>query len=344
MPDYYDVCELRVESDAPLVPIVWQELPNLIWTDTEQRQIRSRNYVNEPRSDTRFQLASGYTLPEGWTYRGGGRLNYRAILGQTVRLKFTATRDGVPNVDSNEFTIRHQGGFTVALEPSREYTDLAYDQTAGTIWLLNHYETTRNNVFLNNFNVDGSEIVANAFRPFSIANASGLTWVNGTLYVTQLTSGETGGTVYAATPGGSTTSWTFTGGNCVGLAYDGTYLRMLDAQANTIRAFTLAGVEQTSQEITVPWTFSYSAGGNLGYVYRGFAYGDGHYWIAWPENSQIRVITPSGAWAAGRDISTATNAILGIAYDNANDILWYQLYDVSVNPNSATFYAEYVGD
>ena len=344
MPDYYDVCELRVESDAPLVPIVWQELPNLVWTDTEDRQIRSRNYVNEPRSDTRFQLASGYTLPEGWTYRGGGRLNYQAILGQTVRLKFTATRDGVPNVDSNEFTIRHQGGFTVALEPSREYTDLAYDQTAGTIWLLNHYESARTYVYLNNFNVDGSEIVANAFRPFTIANASGLAWANGTLYATQVVSGETGGTVYAATPGGTTTSWTFTGGKIVGLAYDGTYLWMLDSQANAIRAFTLTGTEQTSEQISVPWEFADAGSGNVRYVYRGFAYGNDLFWIAYPETSQIRVMNRSGAWAAGRDITAATNAILGIAYDNANDILWYQLYDVSVNPNSATFYAQYVGD
>lgn len=339
MPERSDVVVVSVRDTDVDEPIVWSELPHLTHEDSTRRRVRLKGYINPPVGEARFELHPDYTLPNGWRLRSNGNLLYNAILGRTVALRFRATR-GSESGDSGTLRITRRAGFTVALSPSRTYLDIAYDQTAGTLWQLSHPETIRTNIRLQNFQVDGTEIVANGFQPFT-SRATGLTWLGGSLYVVHLPVDSAGNpvsgdrTVYAVSPDAEASTWTFSDGTIVGLASDGTYIWALDHQSNQLRRFTTDGTEDTSERITVPWTISNHV--------RGIAYGGGYFWIAHLESQQIRPINASGAWAAGLNISTPSAAITGVTYDNANDLVWYQIYDDTVNPNSATFYAEYVG-
>jgi len=337
MPDYFDVCELRVESDAPPVPIVWQPLPDLTWEDSNQRQIQSRNYVNEPASETRFELADGYTLPDGWTYRGGGRLNYRAILGQTIALKFTARRDGVPNVDSNEFTITRTHAFVENLIPNRIVLGLGFNQSSQRVYIFNTTDVDINPRldYVNAFNIAGVEQLTESFESSEgspIRPSGGCFdgehwwWCGGNNSRTEAYLNKVNGS------GELVNSYTITGNPIYieSLTFDGTYLWGLDARNYQIRKFNLSGVEQ-SGAITLARATNYDDFDRyvLGEAQWGLVYADDHFWI--PQNhftggnEHIFCCDTSGTRVRSRDVRTE-HAVAGVTYNPTTDNLWW-IYD-----------------
>lgn len=336
MPDYFDVCELRVQADNPPVPIVWQTLPDLVLEDSNQRQIRSRNYVNEPRSDTRFQLASGYTLPNGWTYRGGGRLRYRAILGQTIALKFTATRDGVPNVDSNEFTITRRHAFQENLIPNRIVLGLGFNQSTQRVYVFNTTDLDVNprRDYINSFNIAGVEQLSESFdssegspiRPSGgCFDGTHWWWCGGNnnrseAYLNKVnSSGELVNDYTIAESPIYIESLTF----------DGTYIWGLDIRNYQLRKFNTSGVEQ-SGAISLPRATH--TGDYSGYYFpdaqHGLAFADNHFWIQQNHISSFSWIfccTTSGTRVRTRDIET-DGPVSGITYNPTTDNLWW-IYD-----------------
>lgn len=342
MPDYYDVCELRVESNDPPVPIVWQELPDLVLEDSNDRQVRSRNYVNEPANDTRFQLASGYTLPSGWTYRGGGVLRYRAILGQTIALKFTARRDGVPNVDSNEFTITRRHAFRENLIPNRIVLGLGFNQSSQRVYVLNTTDIgiSPRRDYINSFNIEGVEQMSESLDvsdPTPIRPAGGcfdgthFWWCGGNNSRTEsyLTKINSSGTLVE--------EYIITGNpiNIESLTFDGTYIWGLDLRNYQIRKFNTSGVEQ-SGAITLPR--GTHTGDYTGYYFTeaqyGLAYADNHFWIPQHHISAenwLFCCTTAGARVQNRDVETE-HAVSGVTYNPTTDNLWW-IYDRTDSEN-----------
>lgn len=337
MPDYYDVTELRVTANDPPVPIAWQTLPDLVWEDSNQRRINSRNYVNEPRSETRFQLASGYTLPSGWTYRGGGRLNYRAILGQTIALKFTATRAGVPNVDSNEFNITRTRAFQENLIPNRIVLGLGFNQSTQRVYIFNTTDVDINPRvdYVNAFNIEGVEQVTESFdssqgspiRPSGgCFDGTHWWWCGGNNSRTEAYLNKVNGS------GELVNSYTITGNPIYieSLTFDGTYLWGLDARNYQIRKFNLSGVEQAGT-ITLARATNYDDFDryNLGEAQWGLVYADGHFWI--PQNhftggnERLFCCNTSGVRVQSRDVETE-HAVAGVTYNPTTDNVWW-IYD-----------------
>lgn len=333
MPDYYDVCELRVQANDPPVPIEWQTLPDLTWEDSNQRQVRSRNYVNEPASETRFRLASGYTLPTGWRYRGGGVLTYRAILGQTIALKFTARRSDVPDVDSNEFTITRRQAFIERLVPDRINIGLAFNDATQRVYVYNTTDVDVNPVrdFIAVFNINGNEQVSESVEVSDInpAGRSGVGWDGTHFWVCGHDSGGGGELTKINTDGTLNTRYTYSDGEIESIAFDGTYLWGLDISQYQLRKFNTSGVEQ-SGTITLPrgtHTGDYS-GYYFGQAQYGLAYADSHFWI--PQHhisgeTWIFCCDTSGSRVRNRDVETE-HAVSGVTYNPTTDNLWW-IYD-----------------
>lgn len=334
MPDYYDVCRLDVR--ASILPIEWETLPDLTWEDSNRRQIRSRNYVNEPRSETRFQLASGYTLPDGWTYRGGGVLTYRAILGQTIHLKFTATRNNVPDVDSNEFSITRRHAFREDLVPDRIVTGLGFNQSSQKVYVFNHTDVDINprRDWINTFNLEGVEQVtesldvtdATPIRPSGGCFDGTNFWWSGTnnsrseSYLSKVNSS-----------GSLVSEYTVTGNpiEFESLTFDGTYIWVLDLRNYQIRKFSTSGVEQSG---AITLSRAQHGGDYDGYDLPsgqfGLTYADSHFWI--PQNhisteNWIFCCDTSGSRVRSRDVRTE-HAVAGVTYNPTTDNLWW-IYD-----------------
>lgn len=336
MPDYYDVSRLDVRAE-PAIPIVWQTLPDLVHEDSEQRQVRSRNFVNAPANETRFQLASGYTLPTGWTYRGGGRLRYRAILGQTIRLKFTATRAGVPNVDSNEFTITRQQAFIERLVPDRIVVGLGFNNTTQRVYVINSTDIDVSPVrrYINAFNIEGVEQVTESLDVTPPVGAPALAggtfdgthfWLCGTnefrseSYLVKVNTDGTQNASYTVSQSPI---------QIESLTFDGTYIWGLDLRNRQLRKFSTSGVEQ-SGAITLPRATH--TGDYTGYYFAdaqyGLAYADNHFWI--PQHhisaeSWIFCCTTAGVRVRSRDVATE-HAVSGVTYNPTTDNLWW-IYD-----------------
>ncbi|MYB01983.1 MAG: hypothetical protein F4118_12385 [Acidimicrobiaceae bacterium] len=337
MPDYYDVCRLDVESDAPPVPIMWQELPDLEHEDSNNRQVRARNYVNEPRNETYFSLASGYTLPSGWSIRRGGVLRYQAILGQTIAVKYTANRQGVTDVDSNEFSITRTRAFQENLIPNRIVLGLGFNASTQRVYIFNTTDVDINprQDYVNAFNIEGVEQLTESFessqgspiRPSGgCFDGTHWWWCGGNNSRTEAYLNKVNGS------GALVNSYTITGNPIYieSLTFDGTYLWGLDARNYQIRKFNLSGVEQ-SGAITLARASHYDDFDryNLGEAQWGLAYADDHFWI--PQNhftggnERIFCCDTSGNRVSSRDIETE-HAVAGVTYNPTTDNLWW-IYD-----------------
>ena len=335
MPDYYDVCELRVTATDPPVPIAWQELPDIVREDSNRRQVRSRNYVNEPRSETRLRLADGYTLPEDWTYRGGDVLNYRAILGQTVSLRFTAMRDNVPDVDSNEFSITREQAFVSRLVPNRVNFALALNNATQRVYVFNATEPAINPVrhFIAVFDLDGNEQLSESLEISDInpAAMNGGAWDGSYFWAVGHFTSDGGELRKITTAGVLDATYTYTGGFIESIAYDGSHIWGLDIRTRKLRKFTTAGVEQTASAITLPAaaTTNDMSGYYFGIGQYGLTYADGHWWI--PQNhftggnERIFCCTPAGVRVQSRDVEVV-NGVAGVTYNPTTDNLWW-IYD-----------------
>lgn len=337
MPDYFDVCRLDVRATDPAIPIEWQTLPDLEWEDSNSRQIRSRNYVNEPADATRFELADGYSLPSGWTYRGGGRLNYAAILGQTIALKFTARRDGVPDVDSNEFTITRRQAFIARLVPNRIFVGAAFNDTLGRIYVYNSTDLSVTPVrrWISSFNTEGTEQLSESIEVADVDayTGSGVAW-DGTRFWTcgrdsilsrrNLTVINTDGTQHEV--------YDYTGGYIESIAYDGSAMWGLDISQRQLRKFSLAGVEDTDATITLPraTTTADMEGFYFGVGQHGLTWGDGHWWIP-----QFHITGHHYVFCADTDGNAVSSrhfevpfdvgTIVGVAFQASQDNIWYIL-------------------
>ena len=334
MPDYYDVCELQVRANDPPVPIVWTTISDLTWEDSERRQIRSRSYVNQPRQETTFRLADGYTIPDNWTLGTGGRLYYRPILGQTIPVRITAQRAGVPNVDSNEFSITRRQAFVSQLIPDRINIGLEFNNATQRVYVFNTTTAeVANDVghvqdFITVFNTDGDEQVSESLEvSLNVPERASCIGFDGThVWLAGKDSGfytGTGGLWKYTTAGTRTAQYSYTNGRLEGLAYDGTYMWGLDISNATLRAFNLSGVEQTTRSVQLPRTgddrFHFSD------AQYGFAYGDGHFWIVQSSPSwKIRCVTTAGVPVTSRDI-TIEHGCAGVAYNPTTRNLWYIL-------------------
>ena len=335
MPDYVDIATLEVRNILPAVPIVWETLPDIVREDSNRRQVRSRNYVNEPRAETRFRLAAGYTLPEGWTYRGGGVLNYRAILGQTVRLKFTAFRDNVPDVDSNEFRITREQAFISRLVPNRVNFALAFNNTTQRVYVFNATEPAINPVrhFIAVFDINGTEQLSESLEISDInpAAMNGGAWDGTHFWAVGHFTTDGGELRKITTAGVLEATYTYTGGFIESIAYDGSHIWGLDIRTRQLRKFTTAGVELTADTLTLPQAAHTNdfSGYSFGIGQYGLTYADGHWWI--PQNhftggnERIFCCTTSGVRVQNRDVAVV-NGVAGVTYNPATDNLWW-IYD-----------------
>lgn len=337
MPDYYDVCELQVRSDDPPVPIVWETIPNFTYEDSERRRLRSKNYINQPRSETTFQMASGYTLPDGWRIETGGRLFFNPILGRTVPVKITAMRAGVPNVDSNEFTITRKYAFRESLIPNRIVLGLGFNQASQRVYVFNTTDIgiSPRRDYVNSFNLDGEEQITESVEVTNVTpnrryggcfDGTNYWWCGGNNSLTEsyLNKINSSGALVA--------SYTVAGSPNIdieSLTFDGTYIWALDIRNYQIRKFNTSGVEQ-SGAITLPRATNLSdyTGYNFQLAQYGLTYADSHFWIPqhFIQNEEwIFCCSTSGVRVRNRDVETSF-AVAGVTYNPTTDNLWW-IYD-----------------
>jgi len=334
MPDYFDVCELRVESDAPPVPIEWQELPDLELEDSNNRQVRARNYVNEPRNETYFSLASEYTLPSGWSIRRGGVLRYQAILGQTIAVKYTANKEGVPDVNSNEFSITRRHAFQENLIPNRIVLGLGFNQSTQRVYIFNTTDVgiTPRVDYINSFNISGVEQLLESFnssdgspiRPSGgCFDGTNWWWCGGNNNRTEAYLNKVNSS------GELVDDYTISQNPIYieSLTFDGTYIWGLDIRNYQLRKFSTSGVEQ-SGAISLPR--AQHTGDYSGYYFsdaqHGLTYADSHFWILQAHISAetwIFCCDTSGNRVRSRDIEIDDNPPAGLTYNPTTGNLWW---------------------
>jgi len=333
MPDYYDVTRLDVTAIIEDVPIVWSELPHLTWEDGNRRRVRLKGYINAPVGEARFALHPDYTLPDGWRLRSNGNLLYNPVLGQTVELRFNATR-GSESAYSGVLRITRHQAFVSQLIPDRINIGLEFNNATQRVYVYN--TTTQETVdevghvqdFVTFFDIDGNEQVSESLelslniplRASCIGFDGTHIWIGGkdTGFYT-----GTGGLWKYTTSGTRVAQYTYTNGKLEGLAYDGTYMWGLDLSNATLRAFTLLGVEQTDLTIQLPRS------GNDRFHFSdamyGIGFGDGHFWIvqSYPD-WKIRCVSNAGVLVTSRDIVIEPGCA-GAAYNPTTRNLWYIL-------------------
>ena len=323
----YDVIEVLVRN-INRIPIVWQTLSDRVSDNSNRRSIRLRNFVNEPSDETTFALATGYTLPSDWTFNSTGRLRYRPILGQTINLKFTAMRQGVPNVDSNEFSITRRQAFIERLVPNRIVLALGFNQTTQRVYILNTTDigVTPVRNFINSFDIDGNEQLSESIELADSViprNNNGMTFDGTHFYLCGKDGSFYGGTGYLNkidTDGDLAGEYTYSGGWIESLTFDGTSLWGLDVAPVSgnygLRKFSTIGVEDTEARLNLPNTSWY-----LSRAQYGLGYGDSCFWIP-QANTHIRCLNADGTRDTIRDISVQAG-VAGVTFNNTTENLWW---------------------
>lgn len=334
MPDYYDITELRVRNVETVPPIVWErDIRDRTHTDSRERNFRTQNSVNEPRSDTTMTLADGYSFPDGWRMGQGGRLYYRAILGQSIPLKVTAHREGVPSVDSNEFRITRYRAFETPMVPSRIYVGLGFNNATQRLYLFNSETDEDPDQYINAFNIDGAEQLSESLNVRSVSPPrlaggcfdgthfwlSGGNWNRTESYLKKIdaSGSEVGDYTFSSN----------TGINIESLTFDGTYIWGLDLFGYKLRKFNTSGVEQSG---TISLARAETATDYDGYwltdAQYGLAYADGHFWIVQSHiagETWIFCCDTSGTRVRSRDIEIDDDPPAGLTYNPTTDNLWW---------------------
>lgn len=334
MPDLFDVTELRVQATDPVVPIVWETIPNRVHEDSNNRSFRTQNYCNEPRDEITMSLATGYTFPSGWRMGRNGRLFYRAILGRSVALKVTASRQGVPSVDSNEFTITRRQAFIERLVPNRINLGLAFNNTTQRVFVYNTTDVDITPVrdYINVFDINGNEQTSESVEVSDInpQGRSGIAWDGSHFWVCGHYDAGSGGEFKKIDADGTLDStYTYTGGEIESVAFDGTYIWGLDIRQYQLRKFNTSGVEQTGAvSLASATNFDDFSRYYFSQAQYGLTYADGHFWI--PQShftggvNKIFCCTTAGVRVSSRDIDV-DHGVSGVTYNPTTGNLWWIL-------------------
>lgn len=338
MPDLYDVTRLDVRDS---IPIVWQVLPDLTFTDGNRRTFQCRDYINAPVSTARFRVVNGYTLIDGWTYDNStGELGYNPILGRTIRLRFRARRDNVPWVLSTELSITRKQAFIERLVPNRIVIGLGFNAASQRVYVFNGTDIgiTPNRDYINAFDVDGNEQLSESLDTTDVTGQSGRDapaggCFDGTHFWTSATnSSRTQSSLTKLNADGTENAHytvSYTPIQIESLTFDGTYIWGLDLRNYQLRKFSRSGVEQ-SGGITLPRAQHASDydGYNFTQAQYGLAFADDHFYI--PQShitgeTWIFCCTTAGVRVRDRDIETE-HAVSGLTYNPTTENLWW-IYD-----------------
>ena len=281
------IIDVNVEAEVvePDVPIVWQPLPDLTWEDSTRRRVRLKDYINDPVSLARFELHPDYTLPDGWNLRTNGNLLYNAILGQTVELRFNATR-GSESAYSDTLRITRRQAFISRLVPNRINIGLAFNEGSQRVIVYNTTDVDVSPVrdFISVFDLEGNEQLSKSVEVSDI-NPSGRSGVafDGTNYwVCGHVPGGGGELRVISQAGALVHTYTYTGGEIESIAYDGTSMWGIDISVGSgkLRKFSVAGVEDTAATVTLPRAANTADmnGFYFGQGQHGLTYADGHLW------------------------------------------------------------------
>ncbi|MXZ00220.1 hypothetical protein F4Y93_06055 [Candidatus Poribacteria bacterium] len=333
MPDRSDVVVVSVRDTDVDEPIVWSPLPHLTLEDSTRRRVRLKDYINPPVGEARFELHPDYTLPSGWRLRDNGNLLYNAILGQTIQLRFNATR-GSESGYSDILRITREQAFISRLVPNRLPLGLAFNTTAQRVLLYNATDIgiTPVRYFITSFDINGNEQVSESVEISDIEpeRAAGIGF-DGTYFWICGSDPSGGGDIIKINADGTlNATYTYVGGEIESLAYDGTSMWALDIYNRQLRKFSTSGVEDTTAVVNLPLAADVSdqTGYYTGRAQYGLTYGDGHFWII-QHHIQTRLYifctTPAGVAVPSRhvDISDPDFSSAGCTYNPTTRNLWW---------------------